>query len=114
MNVAEILKAYQRLVIFLPPSSPLLKLAESKTISSTEAAKLLKKNFGKVKNTAIKEQQAFAETNDAERIEAVHAAYEANHIYWNEMKPIVEAYRESFQAFLSEMNHFVIPSNEKA
>ncbi|MEJ1340257.1 MAG: hypothetical protein RPU61_01380 [Candidatus Sedimenticola sp. (ex Thyasira tokunagai)] len=113
-NVAEILKAYQRLVIFLPPNSQLLKLAESIAASATDSAKILKKNFGKVKVTAIKEQQAFAEAKEAERLEAVQAADEANHIYWSEMKPIVEAYRDSFNSFLIELNRFVIPTNEKA
>ncbi len=113
-NVAEILKAYQRLVIFLAPDSQLLQLAESITASSTDAAKILKKNFGKVKHTAILEQQAFLEASEGEKIEAVRAADEANHIYWSEMKPVVEAYRESFDSFLKEMNHYVNPTNEKA
>jgi|GEM_PF-6437972 len=112
-DIAEIMKSYQRLVIFLPADSPLIKCATDITQSSIETRKVLKKRFGKIKITALKEEYAHQNGEKDDIIVAVKEADEANSIYWNEMRPQVENFKAGYQQFLKEMNNYIqLESNE--
>jgi len=113
-SVAEILKGYQRLVIFLPHDSLLLKQANDITTCTIKSRKVLKDNFGGIKMTLVREHQAYLEGDRGEIELAVKAADEANSKYWNEMRPTVEEFREHYQKYLGEMNKYFIPNNNKA
>jgi hypothetical protein len=108
-SVALIMKSYQRLVIFLPANSPLMKTATALAQCSADARTALKKNFGKVKIASIEEQRVHTEGSKEEFRQAVKAADEANSKYWEEMRPHVELFGHHYQEFLREMNSYVSP-----
>jgi hypothetical protein len=111
--VAQILKSYQRLVIFLPQDSDLLKFAHELTKCVTDSRKVIKENFGSIKNTFIAEGQAMVEGNKEQIEITVKAADEANSIFWKEMRPSVERFRENFQHFLKEMNQYITTGEKR-
>lgn len=55
-SVAEILKSYQRLVVYLDPNFELLTFANNITTSVIECRKVVKENFGNIKSTSVEEQ----------------------------------------------------------
>ena len=57
-SVTEIIKCYQRLVIYLPPQSELLTCANNIVTSVIETRKVVKGNFGRIKKASIDEQRA--------------------------------------------------------
>jgi len=82
-SVAEIMKAYQRLVIFLPPNSNLLQQANGIYRCAIDAREVLKTHFGQIKITSIRERQAFAGGDKDQKDQAVRAADEANSKFWD-------------------------------
>ncbi len=114
--VAEILKSYQRLVIYLQNDSILLQQANSLTNNVIESRQVLKNNFGAIKTTIIKEQQAYEniQTDGKEPyIAAVKESDSANKDYWSQMKPLAESYRVFYQHYLSSLNGFMKTSEIK-
>lgn len=108
--VAEILKSYQRLVIYLPNDSILLQQANSLTKNVIESRKVLKNNFGSIKATSVKEQQAYANIQIDGKEPYAAAAIEAdsaNNHYWSLMRPLAESYRGLYQNYLSSLNSFL-------
>ncbi len=112
-SVAEILKSYQRLVVFLSPESKLLGYANVLTSCVLESRKVMKENFGPIKSTAVAEHFAFLGEDRGEKRSAVDEANQANTKFWEEMRPSVEQFRENYRLFLAELNEFVKP-NEQA
>ncbi|MGY5739658.1 hypothetical protein ACXHQ8_13555 [Vibrio antiquarius] len=115
--VAEILKSYQRLVIYLPNDSTLLQQANALTNNVIDSRKVLKDNFGSIKATSIKEQQAYANIQiDGKEpyTQAVNEADIANNHYWSLMRPLAESYRELYQSYLSSLNSFLKASQINA
>jgi len=108
--VAEILKSYQRLVIYLSNDSVLLKKANTITNNVIDSRKILKSHFGSIKMTSIKEHQAY-ENISADGREpydlAVNEANVANNNYWELMKPLAKSYREVYQHYLSNLNIYL-------
>lgn len=83
-SVTKIYKTYQRLVIYLPPNSDLLSVAEQITASVNECRKVVKGNFAEIKTTAVNEQLAYLsiDENGKEAYKlAVHYANEVNSKY---------------------------------
>jgi uncharacterized membrane-anchored protein YhcB (DUF1043 family) len=108
--VAEILKSYQRLVIYLPNDSALLGQANAITVNVIDSRKVLKSHFGSIKTTSIKEHQAYANVQADGKEPYVIAANEAdivNNTYWGLMKPLAESYREVYQHYLSNLNVYL-------
>jgi uncharacterized membrane-anchored protein YhcB (DUF1043 family) len=115
--VAEILKSYQRLVIYLPNDSILLGQANAITVNVIESRKVLKSHFGSIKTTSIKEHQAYANVQaDGKEpyVIAVKEADVANSNYWGLMKPLAESYREIYQHYLSNLNVYLKESEINA
>ncbi|NQY26681.1 MAG: hypothetical protein HRT92_05830 [Piscirickettsiaceae bacterium] len=108
--VAEILKSYQRLVIYLPNDSILLGTANSITNNVIDSRKILKSHFGSIKSTSIKENQAYANIQIDGRelyVLATKEADVANNNYWVLMKPLAESYREIYQHYLTNLNTYL-------
>jgi len=108
--VAEILKSYQRLVIYLPNDSVLLGQANAITVNVIDSRKVLKSHFGSIKKTSIKEHQAYENVQVDGKEPYVIAANEtdiANNTYWGLMKPLAESYREVYQHYLSNLNVYL-------
>jgi hypothetical protein len=115
--VAEILKSYQRLVIYLPNDSTLLGQANAITVNVIESRKVLKSHFGSIKTTSIKEHQAYENVQADGKAPYVIAAKEAdvaNSNYWELMKPLAESYREIYQHYLSNLNVYLKESEINA
>jgi uncharacterized membrane-anchored protein YhcB (DUF1043 family) len=105
--VAEILKSYQRLVIYLPNDSVLLGQANAITNNVIDSMKVLKSNFGSIKTTSIKEHQAYANVQTDGKdayVLATEEANVANNQYWKLMKPLAQSYKEIYQHYLSSLN----------
>ena len=106
-SVAELMKSYQRLVIFLPNDSSILKYATEISQSTIEARKVLKNRFGQAKIAFLKEEYAHKNGKKNEIEEAVEVANEENSKFWNDMRPHVEKLKVSYQQFIQEMNNYV-------
>lgn len=106
-SVAEITKAFQRLVIFLPSDSKLLDVCEKITKSVIASRKVLARRFDKIKVTLTEETGAYRSGDLAKIKEAAGKADEANSVFWNDMRPCDDAIKEHYLEFLSEMNSHV-------
>ncbi len=106
-SVADILKSYQRLVIYLQPNSELLAFANNITISVIECRKVVKENFGKIKTTTVDERIAYLsiERDGKENyISATEEANKANSVYWSLMKPHMNLFIENYRGYLTALN----------
>ena len=106
-SVADILKSYQRLVIYLEPNSELLAFANNITTSVIECRKVVKENFGKIKTTSVDEQLAYLaieRDGKATYISATEEADKANSLYWSLMKPHMNLFIENYRGYLTALN----------
>lgn len=106
-SVSDILKSYQRLVIYLEPESELLAFANNITASVIECRKVVKENFGKIKTTSVDEQLAYlAIERDGKEsyISATEEADRANSFYWGLMKPHMNLFIENYRGYLTTLN----------
>tara|TARA_R110001583_G_scaffold174257_1_gene328694 strand:+ start:711 stop:1400 length:690 start_codon:yes stop_codon:yes gene_type:complete len=114
---SEILKAYQRLVIYLPPESKLLTVGNELTSNVLESRRILTKNFGSIKSTVAAEEEAYSLIPRNGKIHykaAVASANEANKNYWAQMKPLAEELRVLYQTYLTELNLYLRKSELNA
>lgn len=105
-SVTNILKTNQRLSIYLEQNSELLIFSNKITKSALECRTVVKENFGKIKETSIKETLAhFAIERDGREnyISAVEKANVANTLYWRSMKPHIDALIESYEGYLTAL-----------
>jgi hypothetical protein len=114
---SEILKAYQRLVIYLPPESKLLTTGNDLTSNVLESRRILTKNFGSIKTTVVAEEEAYRLIPVNGNIPykgAVSSANKANKEFWAQMSPLVEAFRALYQAYITELNLYLKKSELNA
>ena len=115
-KVTEILKSYQRLVVYLQSSNKMLCYAEKMANLSLEADKVMKRKFYQIKKTSINESIAYAATmKDASKDsyhQAVDEANKANKDFWSEMKPVANEYIELYQKYLTELNAYLTPETQ--
>ena len=95
----------------MPNDSNLLDVCENITKSVIASRKVLARRFNKVKITLIRETGAYRSGDSARIQEAASKADEANSVFWNDMQPCVDAIKEQYFEFLSEMNSHI--ANEK-
>lgn len=106
-SVTKIYKTYQRLVIYLPPNSDLLSVAEQITISVNECRKVVKGNFAEIKTTAVNEQLAYLSIHENGKEAyalAVHEANEVNSKYWRLMSPHMDTFINNYHNYLTTLN----------
>jgi hypothetical protein len=107
--VSELLKSYQRIVIYFGNNEKVRIEAEKTLIQILETRKVMKKNFGKIKFSILDEENAIL-NNDKEKYgEMVKKSDEAVSIYWDAMSPIMDKLRICLQAYLTELNLFLHP-----
>ncbi|MEW8040451.1 MAG: hypothetical protein AB2800_09715 [Candidatus Thiodiazotropha endolucinida] len=109
-STAEIIKSYQRLVIYFPEGLELLKIAHEITTNVIECRKILKNHFGDIKTTAIGEEEAYTniEFHGRDKYErAVKISNEAYNEYWALMRANVESFQGMYQTYLSELNIYL-------
>jgi hypothetical protein len=109
-NVLNLVKSYQRIVVFFENENKLRIFAEQVLVQALEARKILKKHFGKVKITSVEEGAAHKSGDRSWVNDAVEAANEANKVFWRAMKPLLESYRNSLRFFLTELNLYLRPA----
>ena len=110
--VAEILKAYQRLVIYLPKGSELLAKAQTVTNCAIDSRKVFTSKFGPIKTSALNEQFCYSNyaqggQNKQEYKAAIDAANKASNEYWKLMGPIVKSFRGQYQSYMTELNQYL-------
>lgn len=111
-SVTEIMKCYQRLVVYITPGSPILYHAEQLVYSVLDAREVLKKRFGAIKHSSIKEREAFL-SGVPEKIDtAIDATNEANKIFWDDMKLTTDTFKDYYQKFIADLNEYVKPNDE--
>ncbi|WP_321532931.1 hypothetical protein [uncultured Desulfuromonas sp.] len=119
-SVAEIVKAYQRLVIYMPRDSKILSISHDITNNVIESRSVIKSKFGSIKTTVIEEEEAYKEYKllgsvDKSRYEAaVESADKANSEYWEQMKPLADMFRIKYQEYLTELNYYLAESEINA
>ncbi len=109
-NVFNLVKSYQRIVVFFENENKLRMFAEKVLVQALEARQILKKHFGKVKVTIVEEEVAHKSGDRSWVEEAVESANEANKTFWNAMKPVLESYQDSLRYFLTELNLYLRPA----
>lgn len=109
-NVFNLVKSYQRIVVYFENENKLRRFAEKVLVQALEARKILKKHFGNVKVTTIEEEAAH-KSGDRDWVEqAVDSANKSNNEFWNAMRPVLETYQSSLRYFLTELNLYLRPA----
>ena len=108
-NIIQLIKSYQRIVVFFDLSADVRVHAEEYLLLALEAQKVMKKKFWKIKKTLIAETRAWESGDKAEYSVAVKASDEASTEYWNDMKPIIEKSRDALGLYLTSLNLFLRP-----
>lgn len=111
--VAEIMKCYQRLVVYIAPEAGVLIQANLLVTTILSARKVMKKRFGAVKRCFIDEHLAHL-SGVTEKIDiAVVATDKANDIFWEEMKVNSDLFVKHYQKYIVELNMYVMPEEKK-
>jgi len=108
--VVALLKQYQRIVVYFEPGSSLRESSEAIVDQAVKAHGVLRKRFARVKVTLMAECEAHDSGDRDSYHLAVGESDQAAEAYWNDMNPVVEAYRESLQVYLSHLNIFLSAS----
>lgn len=109
-KVSELIKSYQRIVIYFDNKSKVRVNAEKILLQVLQARIVMKEHFGDVKRTAIEENQAMLSQDKSRKKQAIEASDKANEKYWGAMKPIIEEYFESLKQYLTSVNEFLRPN----
>jgi len=107
--ITNLMKKYQRIVVYIENSSNLRISAERILNCSLKARQVVKKKFGKILFSHIEMSQSYASC-EKQRIESsVKEVHETNSDYWKDMKPIITDLQDSIRDFLSHLNLFLRP-----
>jgi len=109
-NVFNLVKSYQRIVVYFENENGLRILAEKVLVQALEARIVLKKHFGKVKVKIIEEEAAHKSGDRSWVEQAVESGNEANKKFWNAMNPVLESYQNSLRYYLTELNLYLRPA----
>lgn len=105
--VVSMMKEYQRIVLYFEHEDPLRVNAEKVLSAVLEADSVFKKQFGQIKITSLEEAAAF-KSGDRQRIdEAVPKTNDANKVYWEQMHPIADSFRDALRQYLTFVNQFL-------
>ena len=107
--VSELVKSYQRIVVYFDNNDKLRIEAENVLTKILEARIIVKKYFGKVKLTFIEETEAMI-SGDRTKIDlAVQKSNETNSTYLENMKPVMIGLQDSLRQYLTALNRFLKP-----
>jgi len=110
--VSSMIKEYQRIVLYFENEHPLRMNAEKVLNSALEAESVFRKRFGRIKITLVEEMTAFKSGERQRKEEAVARSDEAAKVYWDEMRPIVAAFRDALRQYLTSVNLFLKVDSE--
>ena len=106
-TVSSILKTYQRLILYFPAASALLKHANEIADAAIECRKVAKGRLGPAKDALRKEDLAHRSQNHQHYKDAVALSNTVNAAYWGEMRPFADRLREAFRNYIANANVFL-------
>ncbi|EKO3833918.1 hypothetical protein NTH52_004937 [Vibrio harveyi] len=105
-KAVEILKQYQRLVIYLKPNDNLLSTGRQASEIALNAEQVMKSNFTKVKRALISEDRAYL-TSEVD-MDSYYIAVEETNVAVSEfnqqMKPLKDDFFKVYKGYLSLLN----------
>ncbi|MFO7972691.1 MAG: hypothetical protein R6U40_13215 [Desulfobacterales bacterium] len=110
--VSSMVKEYQRIVLYFEHQDPLRINAEKVLNAALKAESVFKKRFGQIKITFMEESAAFESDDRQRKEEAVAKSNEANKVYWDDMRPIVESFHDALRHYLTFVNKFLFNDSE--
>lgn len=108
--VSDLIKSYQRIVVYFDHEDDLRVEAESVLARALEARGVVKKHFGKLKIALIAEDKAFASGKGIEA--AVEVTNEFSEAYWGAMHPVIAELQLSLRRYLTALNGFLRPDEQ--
>jgi hypothetical protein len=112
--ITQIIKSYQRLVVYIQPESKILLHADKLTTSVLECRKTNTKYFGRVKFCSIEEHQALMQGDNTSYGKAVANTNKAIKDYNDNINLNIKLFIEYYKKFLTELNEFVKPENKQS
>lgn len=108
-NVIELIKSYQRIVVYFDEKAKVRVASEKFLIQAIEARKIMKKHFGKIKTTSINEANPSIMADKERYRKAVEDSNQANDVYWKAMDPIMDKSLDDLRQYLTALNEFLRP-----
>lgn len=105
--VGQLVKKYQRLVVYFEPDDPLLTTAEQTLRAALQAERTFSQRFPALKSTLIEEAAAYRSADQALSREAARRTDAASRSYWAKMEPTAGEFAGALQAYLSHLNRFL-------
>lgn len=107
LNISQLLKAYQRIVIYFRHEDMVRGHAEEVLNAALESRKVMSKKFGAIKTTSIEEELAF-QSADKSRVAGAAAESDiANKAFWDEMRPVADEFQRALRAYLTAVNIYL-------
>lgn len=107
LNISQLLKAYQRIVIYFRHEDRVRKHAEEVLNAALQSRKVVSKKFGEIKRTSIEEELAFQSSDQSRVAAAVAESDVANKAFWDEMRPIADEFQDALRAYLTALNIYL-------
>ncbi|AVI67430.1 hypothetical protein CKQ84_16945 [Shewanella sp. WE21] len=108
LQVVEVLKQYQRLVVYLEQNSSILLIAEKLTNLALSTDKVMRSKFPALKRSSIEESVAYAEAKCTGDKAPFHIAADktdrANEEFLAELRPLSKEFIAEYSKYLSELN----------
>lgn len=108
-NVIELIKSYQRIVIYFDDKAKVRIASEKFLLQAIEARKIMKRHFGKIKTTLMNESNTLIRTDKEKYRKAVEESNQANEVYWKAMQPIMDESFDNLRQYLTALNEFLRP-----
>jgi hypothetical protein len=108
-NISEIIKSYQRIVLYFDDETPVRIHAEESLDQVLNARNVMKKHFGPLKLRAWDEDQAFKSGEEDKYREALVEAVKADRECWDAMLPITKELTVALRSYLTALNKFLRP-----
>lgn len=110
-NVIELLKSYQRIVVYFNSKAEVRVTSEKFLLQAIEARKIMIKHFGGIKTTLINEVNPSIMVDKERYRKAVEDSNQANDKYWKAMKPIMDESMDDLRQYISAVNEFLRPQD---
>jgi hypothetical protein len=107
VQVASMLKQYQRIVLYFEYNDPLRASAEEVVRAALGTRPLFEKRFSGMKWALLEEGRAIKSGDRQRSDEAVKKSNEAAKAYWDEMGPAMQIFKAALERYLTQVNQFL-------
>lgn len=108
LQVVEVLKQYQRLVVYLEQNSSILLVAEKLTNLALSTDKVMRSKFPALKRSSIEESVAYAKAKSTGDDALFHIAVDKtdrdSKAFLAELRPLSKEFTAEYTKYLSELN----------